>query len=95
MKPIILSLLLCGCASSPAPTLPLLVQDGSQTYGHIASVTFDHLKLGDLVSYRVSGGIRYAKIVEVRGPGVFRVDAPGFVLVSRSNYLGQLFPIQP
>lgn len=93
MKPFLLCLLLTGCASAPQP-LPLTVSDGSTLYGQTAA-TFDYLKAGDLVSYRSKGSVVFAKITEVRGPGVFRVDAPGFVLVTKSNFVSQLFPIQP
>lgn len=92
MKPIlVLCLLLAGCASAPR-SLPLIVSDGSTLYGQ-TDATFDHLKVGDLVSYRAKGHVTYARILEKRGEGVYRVDAPGFVLVTSSNFIGQLFPI--
>lgn len=91
---LLLSLLLVGCASPSPQSVPLIVKDGNQTYGQTAA-TFAYLKVGDLVSFRSKGAVTYAKILEVRGPGVFRVDAPGFVLVTKSNFVGQLFEVKP
>lgn len=91
MKPFLICLILAGCASAPQ-SLPLTVSDGTTLYGQ-TNATFDHLKAGDLVSYRSKGSVVFAKILEVRGPGVFRVDAPGFVLVTKSNFVSQLFRV--
>jgi hypothetical protein len=87
------ALMLSSCASAPPAKQPIFTPTTFNGKPHmIVANAPESRSKGDLIVYRALGEIRAATIVNVRGPGVFRVEDG--TLVTPSNYVGSLVPVE-
>lgn len=89
---ILVTLLLTGCVHRTKeirPTLPNV----ATVYGRIhlvVPVPIETLMANDMICFFYKSQWTASKIISVRGPGTLRVQGPGMILVSSSNYGGKL-----